>query len=199
MAPLPDGYSAVAPGKVAAVVTCLEMTARPALRREPLGHDWTVEHVAAPPLDRYRALYRRVGADWLWWSRLELDDAGLAAIIHDPAVEVRILRAGGEDAGLMELDFRAPGVCELLFFGVDAQLIGQGAGRWLMNRAIACAWSRPIARFWVHTCTLDHPAALGFYLRSGFRAFERRVEIADDPRLAGILPRGAAAHVPIIE
>ena len=193
------GYSEVPPGRIAAVVTCLEMTERPSLRREPIGQGWSVEHVERPPLERYRDLFRRIGQDWLWLSRLNLDDAKLAAIIHDPRVEVRTLRVDGRDEGLMELDFREPGTCELLFFGVTRGFVGRGAGRWLMNRAVACAWSRPIGRFWVHTCTLDHPAALDFYVRSGFRAFARRVEIADDPRLAGTMPRSAAPQVPIIE
>jgi hypothetical protein len=68
-----------------------------------------------------------------------------------------------------------------------------------MNRAIERAWARPIHRFWVHTCTLDHPGALGFYIRSGFRPYARRVEVADDPRLVGLAPRTSAPHVPIIE
>ena len=79
------------------------------------------------------------------------------------------------------------------------KLIGSGAGRWLMNRALELAWSRPVSRFWVHTCTLDHPSAVAFYERSGFRAFRQQIEIADDPRLDGTAPRGAARHVPIIE
>ena len=77
---------------------------------------------------------------------------------------------------------------ELGFFGVAPSLVGSGAGRWLMNHAIAGAWSRPITRFWVHTCTLDHQDAVDFYVRSGFRAFRRQIEIASDPRLAGLLP-----------
>jgi hypothetical protein len=68
-----------------------------------------------------------------------------------------------------------------------------------MNRAIERAWSKPISRLWVHTCTLDHPDALAFYLRSGFRAYARRVEVADDPRLLNLAPRTVAAHIPIIE
>ena len=68
-----------------------------------------------------------------------------------------------------------------------------------MNRAIARAWSRPVRRFWVHTCTFDHPDALSFYLRSGFRAFRREIEISDDPRLTGAMPRNATPHIPIIE
>jgi hypothetical protein len=57
----------------------------------------------------------------------------------------------------------------------------------------------PVSRVWVHTCTSDHPAALAFYQRSGFRPVRRQIEIADDPRLDGSAPRGAAKHVPIIE
>jgi GNAT superfamily N-acetyltransferase len=93
----------------------------------------------------------------------------------------------GRDEGLLELDFREAGTCELAFFGVTQAIQGSGAGRFLMNRAIEYAWRRPISRLWVHTCTLDHPDALAFYLRSGFRAYARRVELADDPRLTGLL------------
>ena len=67
-----------------------------------------------------------------------------------------------------------------------------------MNAAIDRAWSQPIRRFWVHTCTLDHPGAIAFYMRSGFRPFRRQIEIADDPRLSGVLPESAAPHIPII-
>lgn len=67
-----------------------------------------------------------------------------------------------------------------------------------MNRAIDLAWSRPIERFWVHTCTLDHPRAVDFYVRSGFRPYERKIEILDDPRVIGLLPRSAAPDIPIL-
>ncbi len=192
---LPDGYSDVPAGKIAAVVTHLEMTARPAPRPDPPGA-WTLRRVETPDLNWFRDLYRRVGEEWLWFSRLQMSDADLAAIIQSPLVEVYALVQDGRDEGLLELDFRQPGQCELAFFGVTAKLIGSGAGSWLMNRALELMWSRPVARFWVHTCTLDHPSALAFYQRSGFRPFRRQIEIADDPRLDGTLPRSAAKHVP---
>jgi hypothetical protein len=68
-----------------------------------------------------------------------------------------------------------------------------------MNRALETAWSHPIKRLWLHTCTLDHPSALAFYQRSGFRPFRRQVEVVNDPRLDGTVPREVARHVPIIE
>jgi GNAT superfamily N-acetyltransferase len=195
---LPDGYSDVPSGKIAAIVTHLEMTARPTPRSDPAGA-WTLRRVEMPPLDWFRDLYLRVGEEWLWFSRMRMPDADLAAIIQAPLVEVYALEHEGRDEGLLELDFRDAGQCEIAFFGVSAKLIGSGAGRWLMNRTLELSWSRPIARVWVHTCTFDHPAALAFYRRSGFRPFRRQVEIADDPRLDGTAPRGAARHVPIID
>ena len=195
---LPDGYSDIPAGKIAAVVTHLEMTERPTLLPDPPGA-FTLRRVETPNLNWYRDLYRRVGEDWLWFSRLQLADAELAAIIRSPQVEVYGLVHEGRDEGLLELDFREDGRCELAFFGVTAKLIGSGAGRWLMNRALERAWSHPVERVWVHTCTLDHPSALAFYQRSGFRAFRRQIETADDPRLDGTAPRDAARHVPMIE
>ena len=195
---LPDGYSDIPAGKIATVVTHLEMTARPALRSDPLGA-WTLRRAETPDLDWFRDLFRRVGEEWLWFSRLQMSDTELAAIIHSPLVEVYALVHDGRDEGLLELDFREAGQCELTFFGVTGKLIGSGAARWLMNRALERAWSRPVSRFWVHTCTHDHPSAVAFYQRSGFRAFRRQIEIEDDPRLDGTAPRSAARHVPIIE
>ncbi|MGD9476404.1 GNAT family N-acetyltransferase [Shinella sp. G-2] len=198
---LPDGYSDVPAGKLAAVVTCLEMRAAPAPRGDPAQPGITLERIERPDITWYRDLYRRIGADWLWSSRLSPADEDLAAILHHPDVEVYAVMANGRGEGLLELDFRAAGACELAFFGLTTAIIGNGTGRWLMNRAIARAWSREgsaIGRFWVHTCTLDSPQALGFYLRSGFVPVERQVEVFDDPRLTGVLPETAAPHIPIL-
>ncbi len=197
--PVPLGYSPVLPGQLANVVTCLEMLAPPPPRPDS-GFPPSYELVRVPNPDRaaYRALFRRIGERWLWYSRLVMPDAELAAILADPAVEVFMLRAEGQDLGLLELDFRRMPDCELAFFGLAPEAIGGGLGRTLMNVAIARAWSRPIRRFWVHTCNFDHPAALGFYLRSGFRPYAYQIEVQPDPRLTGHLPRDAAPQVPII-
>lgn len=195
---LGDGLHDVAAGKIAAVVTVLEMKARPSLRPEPDAVPWTLRRVAPVPLDWYRDLFARTGADWLWFSRLQMSDEALGAILANPDVEVYAVEVGNRAEGLLELDFREPGQCELAFFGLTGPLIGKGAGRSLMNFAIDRAWQRPIGRFWVHSCSLDHPAALEFYCRSGFVPLRRQVEIADDPRLSGTLPRTAAPRVPMI-
>jgi GNAT superfamily N-acetyltransferase len=196
---LSAGYSEVPDGHLAAVVTSLHMLERPKLRPQTADSAWQLRRIARPEPAWYRDLYGRVGTDWLWFSRLVMPAGELEAILRSADNEVYALSIDGHDEGLLELDFREPGQCELAFFGLTHAARGRGAGRWLMNRAIERAWARAIDRFWVHTCTHDHPGALAFYLRTGFRAYARRVEVAADPRLTGLVARSAAAHIPIIE
>lgn len=195
---LNNGIYDVQPGRLATIVTHLVMR-EPAPERAivpPSG--LTLERANAPETEWYRDLFSRVGGhDWLWFSRLVMDEDRLAEILCDPNVQVHALMKDGRAEGLLELDFRVEGECELAFFGVTQALIGTGAGRWMMNEAIRRAWSAPISRFHVHTCTLDHPGALGFYLRSGFEPTRQQVEIADDPRVSGDFPASAGSHIPV--
>ncbi|QEW18318.1 hypothetical protein LA6_000480 [Marinibacterium anthonyi] len=195
---LSDGYHDVPTGKVAAVVTELDMRAPAPLRGRAAADGVSLRHVPAPDPGWYRALFTHVGQDWLWFSRLRMPDAQLQAILADPLVEVFAVERDGRPQGLLELDFRTDGECELAYFGLGPALVGSGTGAWLMDQAITMAWARPIRRFHVHTCTLDHPSALGFYIRSGFTPTKRMVEIADDPRLSGVMPETCAPQIPIL-
>jgi len=197
---LEPGFHAVPRGHVATIVTHLEMR-RPAAPRpeaEGLTGRLRLRRAERPGRDWYRGLFRRVGQDWLWFSRLAMSDAALDEVLHDPGVHVYGLLDDIHEVGLLELDFRQDGACELAFFGLVPGHVGGGVGRWLMNRAVELAWAHPIRRFHVHTCTLDHPAALEFYRRSGFTPVRQEVEIAPDPRLTGVFPDSAAPHVPIL-
>ena len=191
------GYTDLPSGKIAAVVTFLEMRARPRLKRLERPSGWSLERIT-DDLPRFRALFRAIGEDWMWFSRLVMPDAALKAIIGDPLVETYALVDHGRDIGLLELDFRSRGECELSFFGLIPEAIGRGVGRFLMNEAIRRAFGRPIKRLFVHTCSLDHPQALAFYVRSGFLPYKRAIEVADDPRLKGFLPLDAAPRAPVI-
>lgn len=189
----------IASGELAAVVTWLEMRERPRLRPFPPSPLRLVEW-PAPTAAKYRALFARVGAPWLWFSRLALDDTALLAIVHDPGVEVRaVIDARGVEVGLLELDFRIAGECGIGFFGLIPELAGKGHGRWLMAQALAIGWRGGIERLSVHSCTLDHPSALGFYRAQGFTAYARGVEIFADPRLLGLLPRDCAPQIPLFD
>ena len=200
--PLPTGYSHVPPGQLVAAVTCLEMRERPSAAASPpprlFDGSLVFERWIAPTPEAYRALFRAVGADWLWASRLEMSDEVLGAMLLDPCVEVYTLQDGPRQLGLVELDFRENGACELVYFGVVKEAIGRGAGRFLMDRLIAEAWAKPIRRLWLKTCQFDHPSAVAFYRRAGFQPYAFMIEVFADPRLVGLLPRTAAPGVPLL-
>ena len=195
---LPLGYSDLAPGYIATVVTHLEMNEKPSAAPVPLPEGMTIRALHSPTSVAYRELYSKVGAEWLWSSRILMPDTDLAAILNHESTEIYALCHGGEDIGLLELDFSQSGECELVYFGLVSQATGKGLGKALMSEAIEQAWSRPIKRFWVHTCTFDSPGALGFYRTSGFTPYAFQVEVQADPRLTGILPMDVAPHVPVI-
>ena len=192
-------FSPIADGELGAIVTSLEMTKRPPLRALPAS-DLRLEPWHAPHADKYRTLYRRIGEPWLWFSRLEMDDATLVATIHDPKVPIwAVVDRRGIEVGILELDFRTDGACEIAFFGLIPELGGKGHGKWLMAMALQLGWAEAgVQRMWVHTCTLDGPTALAFYQKAGFIAYQRQLETFKDPRISGLIPRDAAPHIPII-
>ena len=196
---LPDGFTAIPQGKIAAIVTVLEMTAPPAnLSDVPAEPDWQFAPVADPDLAWYRDLYRRIGGDYLWYSRLALSDRALAETIRHPAHVLHALTLDGQAEGLVEIDFRKTNEAEIVFFGVTGALVGTRAARFMMSRAIAGVFARGVERLWLHTNTLDHPKALAFYRRSGFTPIAQEVEIADDPRLTGLYDPAMAPRIPIL-
>lgn len=197
--PLPPGFSLVPPGKLASAVTCLEMRDRPLPAVADDASGLSLQRLDASDLQAYRRLFRSVGEDWLWSSRLAITDEALRAVVRNPKVEIYVLSDGGHQIGMLELDFREPGECELVFLGVVKPAIGRGGGSFLMRQALALAWAHPIRRFWLHTCHLDHPKALAFYQRFGLRPYAFWVEVFDDPRITGELPRTVAPHVPILD
>jgi GNAT superfamily N-acetyltransferase len=171
-------------------VTYLEMFERPPVRPQPapLGK-LALMRAEACSVAFYRYLYNTVGEKWVWFTRREWSDAALAAEIQKPTTEIFVLYVGGVPAGYFELDAEQPRETLLSYFGLMPDFIGRRLGPFLLNAAIERAWSRPIERCWVHTCTFDHPRALPLYQRAGFVVYDRRQMSFDDPRERGILPR----------
>jgi GNAT superfamily N-acetyltransferase len=195
---LPNGYYELPHGKLANVVTCLEMRGAPQRSLKKIPPGLNLRRFTPDEIESFRRLFRKIGEDWMWFSRLIMADEKLAAILGDPDVLSFALHDESEALGLLELDFRQRGECELSFFGLARAAIGKGLGRALMDEGLALAWARPISRLWVHTCTFDSPDALPFYIRSGFTPYARMIEIHDDARLAGKLPLTASPQVPLI-
>lgn len=168
----------------------LEMKARPAAPARGTPQGVRLEHAPAPPLHFYRYLYETVGAPWLWSDRRRMSDEELASHVHDAHVEVWVAYRAGIPLGYFELDRRMEGACELAYFGLFPDAIGQGLGAWLLEAAVARAWSDAgTERLWVHTCSLDHPRALGIYERAGFARYAETSAEVWDPRPLPISPR----------
>jgi len=141
-------YEPVPDGDLAAVVTFLEMRKAPAFQIP--ASNLSLRRIEHPEVDSYRQLFRRIGRHWLWFSRLILSDEELAAIIDDPAVELYIIVDEiGADIGMIELDFREPGQCELAFIGILPELTGMGHGRWLTGQTLRLAWRDGVRRLHV--------------------------------------------------
>jgi GNAT superfamily N-acetyltransferase len=190
-------YEPVPDNELATVVTYLEMRSPPeqAVPPSPL----TLKRVEVPQPEHYRELFRLIGGPWLWFSRLILDDAHLAAIIQHPRVELYAVRdEAGREVGMLELDFREDRECELSFIGLVPELSGKGYGRWFLAEAVRRAWREGVDRVHVHTCSLDHPAALSAYRRAGFTPYKRAIERFPDPRLLGVLPSDCAPQIPLL-
>ena len=196
---LPDGYTPLAPGKIAALVTFLE---RPIVPEEADSRElfvlplerWTGKDTAA-----YQSLFREIGGPWLWFGHLAQPAAELIRLLDDPDYENFALMAPDRPIGILALDFRESEKGPWLsYFGLVPEATGQGLGSRLMREAVRRTAERGGERLRVHTCSLDDPRALGFYRRAGFAPTARAIEVFDDPRLAGHLPLDCAPQVPLI-
>lgn len=181
-------------GHVGTVVTYLEMTARPRPRPMPPSPLRLRAWPDVAPA-QYRALFERVGGRWLWFSRLRMDDAGLAQAIGELHA---VIDPAGVEVGMIELDFTVAGECLIRFLGLVPELAGRGYGAWLFAQTLMLAWRKGVERVHVNTCSLDHPAALPAYLKAGFTAYKRAFESFPDPRLMDLLPCDVAPQIPLI-
>ena len=127
-----------------------------------------------PTIRFYRFLYDAVGQDWHWVDRKRLSDQELGAIVRHHQVEVHVMYVDRSPAGYVEFDLRQSPEVEIAYFGLMPEFLGRGLGRFLIHWAIQEAFQRQPSRVWLHTCELDHPAALSNYQKAGFRIYDRR-------------------------
>lgn len=154
---------------VAVVRTYLEMDSPARLvGRAAIPPGFVVRQEETCDPDLYRELYERVGADYHWRDRRGWSDDRLAAHLETPDIAVWTLRQGAAPLGFFELMRHADGSVEIAYFGLMPAGIGHGLGRAFLTKAVDVAWRPVPTRVWLHTCTLDHPAALANYLARGF-------------------------------
>jgi len=157
------------------LTTYLQSFSPPALCEAAPVANVRVEPLAEPTIALYRSLYRAVGDGYCWVDRLLMPEDELMTILADPGVSIFVLKVGTETAGFCELDCRQRNEVELAYFGLFQKFIGQGLGRFFLNWTLHQAWSYSPDRVWVHTCDLDHPAALSTYLRAGLDIYRQEV------------------------
>ena len=125
----------------------------------------THERPCAPEL--YRALYLGVGAAYRWVDRADWSDARIRGHVSLPGVDVWAARVEGELAGFVELRDWPDGSTEIAYFGLLPAFIGRGLGGAMLTEGLRLAWARQPSRVWLHTSSLDHPAALANYQARG--------------------------------
>lgn len=168
---------------VAVVRTYLEMDSPHRLTgRAPIPPGYVVRQERCDPA-LYRELYDGVGAAYHWRDRRLWTDEQFREHLDRPGIGVWVLRQGAAPLGFFELARHDDGSVEIAYFGLMPAGIGRGLGRALLTAAVDAAWSltpRP-ARVWLHTCTLDHPAALANYLARGFQVTRTESYTVDLP------------------
>jgi len=149
----------------------------PATPRDPLR----LEPIESCPTSFFRYLYAEVGRAYHWTDRLSWTDEQVRAHLADPAVSLWLLTSRGAPAGYFELRAHGDQSVEIAYFGLLPESVGRGWGGYLLTLAVEAAWELKPDRVWLHTCTLDHPAALPNYLRRGFRPVREEVYTTERP------------------
>jgi GNAT superfamily N-acetyltransferase len=147
----------------------------------------TRAELPSPELNRY--LYTAVGGDWFWVDRLPWSWQRWYDWLDRPGVETWVASVRGTPAGYVELDGSGPGEVELAYFGLLPAFLGRGIGGHLLTVGLRQAWRLagrwpgrpPVRRVWVHTCSLDGPAALANYQARGMRLYRTEVASVASP------------------
>jgi GNAT superfamily N-acetyltransferase len=166
--------------KIDVTRTYLEMTAPGELRPAPVVPDLQLERVERCPPSFYRFLYAEVGRPHRWTDRLSWTDDQIREHLEGP-ITLWVGYEHGSPAGYFELKRCRDGSVEIAYFGLLPEFVGRGRGKYLLTRATEESWALGATRVWLHTCTLDHPAALPNYLSRGFRPTGKEVYQAEVP------------------
>ena len=131
--------------------------------------------VRVPPggVAEWRRLYAEIGAPYHWHDRDEWTDVKLGqhlarADVRAFRVQALLRKAPLDSAGFLELETHSDGTVEVVYLGLQERAQGIGLGRWLVAEACDEARRMGADSVWLHTCTLDGPAALPNYLARGF-------------------------------
>lgn len=151
----------------------LEMTASTELREKLQRPDLQIVECEVPQPELNRFLYALVGQAWDWSDLANWSNAQWRALVEQEGHRTWVAYHRGAIAGYYEL-YRPDGRnVEIRYFGLVRVFMSLGFGGPLLSHALRSAWDWPgTERVWVHTCTLDHPAALANYQARGLRIYQ---------------------------
>jgi GNAT superfamily N-acetyltransferase len=162
--------------------TYLELTAPDRLAAAVLDDPRArVDNVRHCPAAFYRFLYAEVGRNYHWRDRLSWTDDDIRAHLARREISLWVLYYDGAPAGFFELKRGDDGSTEIAYFGLLQDFLGRGLGRYLLTVAVQRAWTDGARRVWLHTCTLDDPAALPNYRARGFEQVRTEVYETEIP------------------
>lgn len=167
--------------------TYLEMRSPDALRSYHADEaNVRFERVHSCPLSFFRYLYREVGRAHHWVDRLAWSDEQVQARLDNANVTLWVMYVDGAPAGYAELERHPDGSIEVVYFGLLPEFTRRGLGKLMLTAAVERAWEMGTDRVWLHTCTLDDPAALPNYVKRGFAPFREEVYSVEieEPALA---------------
>lgn len=137
---------------------------------------WAVREATVKQWPLNRFLYQFVGGPWQWHFKTTWTDAQWEAYVASASLRTFVATYDGAILGYYELDRAETGEVEIRYFGLAREFIGKGFGGALLTDALQRAWAWEATRVWVHTCSLDHPAALPNYQARGMRVYRTETE-----------------------
>ncbi len=136
---------------------------------------FALDLVHPPNAQISRDYYRRVGGPWGWVDHLSWADTQWEAYAHHANLSTYLATVDQAPVGYCEYQTQEGGDVQLKYFGLLPEHLGRGLGGAFLSEVIKQAWQLPnIKRLWLHTCTHDHPNALGNYLKRGFEVYQTR-------------------------
>jgi GNAT superfamily N-acetyltransferase len=136
----------------------------------------------SPELQRF--LYQSVGSRWNWYEKAGWSDSQWREYAHNPSLHTWVAYLKGTPAGYFQLEVQPEANVEIAYFGLMPQFIGMGLGGHLLTCALEEAWRLGAGRVWVHTCSLDSPAALANYLARGMQLYKTQTSTVEIPEPA---------------
>ncbi len=159
-------------------VTYLEMRSPTDFKPKPcVDSRFRVAEATVKQWEFNRFLYLLVGRDWHWIDKRAWNEPEWKHYAESDSLKTFVAYYDGSVAGYYEMRPDRTGGIEIAILGLCPRFVGRGFGGPLLTSALQEAWRLRPNRVWLHTCSLDHPAALPNYRARGLTVY--RVETVE--------------------